>query len=192
MSLAYDVFGPIVTPAPAHTPEPKYGRASALWTAERIDTLKKLWAENWSATEIAKVLGCFGHCRDGGRSAVCGKLSRMGLMRVRMIKPPAPKPERKKPSLNFRQPPALHTTEAERLDQAAAAFEATDLPAELAPNAKPLLALADNECRWPVRGDGAGMMFCAEQRAPFGDERAGCFPYCARHVGLAYTSRPAA
>lgn len=43
------------------------------WTDERIETLKKLWSEGKSASEIADVLG------DVTRNAVIGKAHRLGL-----------------------------------------------------------------------------------------------------------------
>ncbi len=49
------------------------------WTEDRIATLRKLWAEGLSAREIAKALGGFEHCRDGGRNAVIGKIHRVVL-----------------------------------------------------------------------------------------------------------------
>jgi len=49
------------------------------WTDERTGLLKKLWADGFSASQIAGELGGFGDCADGGRSAVCGKISRLGL-----------------------------------------------------------------------------------------------------------------
>jgi GcrA cell cycle regulator len=45
-----------------------------IWNDERIEVLKKLWAEGLSASQIA--------CRIGGgcsRSAICGKVHRLGL-----------------------------------------------------------------------------------------------------------------
>lgn len=48
------------------------------WPEENIATLRRLWAEGLSASQIAKVLG-------GGmsRSAVCGKVWRLGLEKRR-------------------------------------------------------------------------------------------------------------
>lgn len=52
------------------------------WTDADVATLKRLHAEGLSGSEIAAAMGCFTHCKDGGRSAVCGKLHRLGLRRV--------------------------------------------------------------------------------------------------------------
>lgn len=43
------------------------------WTPERIDRLKQLWADGYSASEIARTLG------GTTRNAVIGKRSRLGL-----------------------------------------------------------------------------------------------------------------
>lgn len=50
------------------------------WTEERVAELRRLWAEGWSAGNIAKRLGGFEHTRDGGRRAVMGKANRLGLL----------------------------------------------------------------------------------------------------------------
>jgi GcrA cell cycle regulator len=58
--------------------------SSMSWDAKDIVRLKKLWAVGQSAAQIARRLGC-------SRSAVCGKLNRLGLKRGR--KPPTAKPK---------------------------------------------------------------------------------------------------
>lgn len=45
-----------------------------MWTEERVSTLRKLWAEGLSASEIAKQLG------GVTRNAVIGKVHRLGLV----------------------------------------------------------------------------------------------------------------
>src|SRR5688572_27513766 len=47
---------------------------TTVWTAERIETLKALWAERKSAAEIARLLGC-----GLTRNAVFGKVHRLDL-----------------------------------------------------------------------------------------------------------------
>ena len=51
----------------------------SVWTLERVDRLKQLWADGLSASDIARSMGCFSHCDDGGRHAVIGKVHRLGL-----------------------------------------------------------------------------------------------------------------
>ena len=43
------------------------------WTDDRVEILKKLWAEGLSASQIARELG------DVTRNAVIGKVHRLGL-----------------------------------------------------------------------------------------------------------------
>lgn len=45
-----------------------------MWTDERVDTLKSLWTEGLSASQIARVLG-----EGVTRNAVIGKVHRLGL-----------------------------------------------------------------------------------------------------------------
>jgi hypothetical protein len=57
------------------------------WTAQRMDTLRTMWNEGKSSTQISEALG------DVSRNAVMGKVDRMGLMRsalhnMRMAKTP--------------------------------------------------------------------------------------------------------
>ena len=55
------------------------------WTDERIARLARLWSEGISAAGIARALG------DGiSRSAVLGKLQRLGLLKSRRPAPPRP------------------------------------------------------------------------------------------------------
>ena len=54
-----------------------------MWNSDTEELLKKLWFYGQSAGQIADKLGC-------SRSAVCGKLQRLGLTRAR--KPPTSKP----------------------------------------------------------------------------------------------------
>jgi GcrA cell cycle regulator len=54
----------------------KFNKAGAdmTWNDERVETLKKLWSEGLSASQIANRLG-----RDLSRNAVIGKVHRLGL-----------------------------------------------------------------------------------------------------------------
>lgn len=50
--------------------------ASETWTEENIETLKRMYAENYSMSEIARKLGCT-------RNAVSGKIMRLDLYHTR-------------------------------------------------------------------------------------------------------------
>ena len=49
------------------------------WTDERIETLKKLWSDGLSASQIATALGGI------TRNAVIGKVHRLGLVGPRQV-----------------------------------------------------------------------------------------------------------
>ena len=70
------------------------------WTDGRVEALKKFWADGLaaSASEVAKKLGGFEHCDDGGRSAVLGKIHRLGLA-PRAKTPPRPLSRKQKQAL---------------------------------------------------------------------------------------------
>ena len=63
------------------------------WTDERVETLKKMWNEGQSASQIAKELG------GVTRNAVIGKVHRLGLSNRTGVAPqPAPAPQQAAPS----------------------------------------------------------------------------------------------
>lgn len=67
------------------------GKAAMSWTDERVETLKRMWAEGQSASAIAKELG------GVTRNAVIGKVHRLGLSNrgdepEAVAPPPPPEP----------------------------------------------------------------------------------------------------
>ena len=62
------------------------GKAVMSWTDERVETLKRMWAEGQSASSIAKELG------GVTRNAVIGKVHRLGLSNRNDDPEPAPAP----------------------------------------------------------------------------------------------------
>jgi len=97
------------------------------WTDERVETLKKMWAEGQSASQIAKELG------GVTRNAVIGKVHRLGLSN-RVGGPVAPET---KPAAPARPEPAA----APRAEAAAPRIvpqpEEELEPAQAAPRAEP-------------------------------------------------------
>ncbi|MEX5727535.1 GcrA cell cycle regulator [Rhodovulum iodosum] len=83
------------------------------WTEERVETLKRMWAEGQSASQIAKELG------GVTRNAVIGKVHRLGLSNRAgaapaaaspAAKPAAPAPAKDKPAARAEEPaPAAET-----------------------------------------------------------------------------------
>ncbi|MHA3915278.1 GcrA family cell cycle regulator [Halovulum sp. GXIMD14793] len=71
------------------------------WTDERVETLKTMWNEGKSASQIAKELG------GVTRNAVIGKVHRLGLSnRTTAAKAPAKEPAKAKPAPKAKAKPA--------------------------------------------------------------------------------------
>jgi GcrA cell cycle regulator len=160
----------------------------AFWTDERIAVLRKMRADDESATVIGHELGC-------SRSAVLGKCRRVGLSTPappRLPRSPAgPRPQR---TSKFRsnlparyssgEPDEAPTFKADGVDGAPAP-EDLEIPVEqrrsmLGPPHSPHPEIGPRECRFPV-GDpkDAVFFFCGAQG--YRDE-----PYCVHHCRRAF------
>ncbi|MFN3835324.1 MAG: GcrA family cell cycle regulator [Glycocaulis sp.] len=154
------------------------------WTDERVETLKKLWADGLSASQIAKQLG------GVTRNAVIGKVHRLGLSGRAAPTPPTRRVA--PPKLAPRVRPASNTT-ASRSKPATANGAAvpalrpvTPVQAPVEPERLPsgefatVLTLREGMCKWPV-GDPAdpSFRFCGRKTSA-GDA------YCEAHAQLAY------
>jgi GcrA cell cycle regulator len=145
------------------------------WTDERIDTLRKLWLDGLSASQIATTLG------GVTRNAVIGKVHRMGLSGRATPSQPArtifkqPRPVR---------PPAAATPVVRRVaaPQTPAQMVASPLrePEIMERGSATVLTLGAHMCKWPI-GDPStdDFTFCGRRN---GDEG----PYCVEHAKLAY------
>ena len=151
------------------------------WNDERIERLKTLWADGWSAAQIANDLG------DVSRSGVLGKVHRLGLSsRTKLNRRPLPAPARVAPDFKSGLPLSaarLRATAFPRYFEPAAPY--TQLPLPLIPPAerKSILDLEDNDCRFPCSGDAKPHMFC-------GREKVKGAPYCEPHMRIAYVPVP--
>lgn len=157
------------------------------WTEDRVETLKKLWADGLSASQIAKQLG------GVTRNAVIGKVHRLGLSGraapsrparraaprpsvARPSKPAAPavaKPAAKKPA----------TPATPRIVREVAPVETPEpLEARRLENGEyaTVLTLREGMCKWPI-GDPAGaeFRFCGHSTKPGS-------AYCEAHAAQAY------
>ncbi|MEM0985998.1 MAG: GcrA family cell cycle regulator [Pseudomonadota bacterium] len=148
------------------------------WTEDRVEVLKKLWAEGHSASQIAKELG------GVTRNAVIGKVHRLGLSGratpSRPVKRP-PRLARPKPrvmpdgTVSAPKPftaPGVSVAlreEVEKLDP---------LPLENGDTAT-VLTIRDSMCKWPI-GDPADPKFA------FCGRKACSGPYCAEHAKVAF------
>jgi GcrA cell cycle regulator len=144
------------------------------WTDERVESLKKLWIEGLSASQIAKQLG------GVTRNAVIGKVHRLGLAGRATPSRPAKRPR-----------PASRPRLASSSSNAVARPRMAPAPyLALVPQLEPLkaddgsvttvLTLSDTVCKWPI-GDPTETTFAFCGR---GAGQAG--PYCADHAALAF------
>lgn len=151
------------------------------WTDERVERLKKLWSDGYSASQIASELG------GVTRNAVIGKVHRLGLSgRAKAPSTPAPRPRKMRSS-----PSSLRTLHPVSRGATALAVEpvreAAPLPAlqaeaEVLPMGQrcSILELNESTCRWPIGDPGReGFAFC-------GGKSAVGNPYCAYHARIAY------
>jgi len=102
------------------------------WTEERVETLKRMWSEGQSASQIAKELG------GVTRNAVIGKVHRLGLSNRAGAAPAKPAPK-EKPDARPETRPEASAPEAVSEDSAADKKPAAPTPAP-APSAPPAAA----------------------------------------------------
>ncbi len=151
------------------------------WTDERVELLKKLWAEGLSASQIAGRLG------GVTRNAVIGKVHRLGLSgRATSSRSSSPRPRRTHvPRANRRR----------RLCSGRAAMSRSSLNTRRSSISRPqplqelviplherasILTLKEAMCRWPIGDPGEPEFhFC-------GRKRCGTLPYCEHHARMAY------
>ena len=147
------------------------------WTDERVELLKKLWADGLSASQIAGELGGI------TRNAVIGKVHRLGLS-GRAKSPSSSAPRVRKPRSHMMR---VSRTSMRGNTALALAFEMEPEPEpELIENIIPigqrrtLLELNEDTCRWPI-GDPASaeFFFC-------GGKPLTGLPYCSYHSRVAY------
>ena len=178
------------------------------WTDERVETLKRMWNEGQSASQIAKELG------GVTRNAVIGKVHRLGLSnrstgaaapapetkakaapaKARPEEAPAPAEEPEEPRTVSAEPPPIPMSAARRaIIPAGQPLPPQPSANEISPEALAkvnevekhakklsLMELTERTCKWPV-GDPAteAFWFCG---LPV---QAGK-PYCEAHVGVAF------
>jgi len=137
------------------------------WNDERTATLRKLWLEGLSASQVARQLG------GVSRSAVIGKVHRLGIT-VRDV-PSRPRAStrtagRAQPrSRPVREPAAATPRPALRLVELA----------EMTPTST-ILALSTHSCRWPIGNpDANDFGFCGREKTARGS-------YCDDHARGAF------
>lgn len=152
---------------------------SNFWTAERVELLKKAWADGFSASQIAEQVGA------RSRNSVIGKVHRLKLpsrekqnvprvprrRKPKDLAPNAPKHPWRDLSVPRVKPPT--PVPVQPVQPVEASME----------NRRTILTLKHGECRWPHGDprDKENFWFCGESQAP---ER----PYCWKHCGMAYAN----
>ena len=174
------------------------------WTDDRVETLKKMWGEGQSASQIAKELG------GVTRNAVIGKVHRLGLSnratsssttkaepKAKAKAEPkakaAPKEERPEPKTESAAPPKPNLPARKQIIPAGQPLPPQPSANEISPEALAkvnevekkskkisLMELTERTCKWPV-GDPAtdDFWFCG---LPVQQGK----PYCEAHVGVAF------
>ena len=170
------------------------GAEKAPWTEDRVETLKKLWADGLSASQIAGKLGM-----GVTRNAVIGKVHRLNLAgRVNTPRNQSPRTTRKtagetqaSPQRGPSRPTMPPTAGATALKTYAQPHHNPRLaplpepkPLRLVESSKDgritILHLSDKTCKWPI-GDPQHDEFCFCGHGP----REGS-PYCEYHARMAY------
>jgi GcrA cell cycle regulator len=145
------------------------------WTDERVELLKKLWADGLSASQIAAELGGI------TRNAVIGKVHRLGLSgRAKSPSSSAPRPRKARSSghmLRVQRPQMRGNTALAYDYQEEPEPELIEIPIE---QRKTLLQLTEKTCHWPVGDPGSTEFFFC------GGESAEDKPYCTFHSRVAF------
>jgi GcrA cell cycle regulator len=160
------------------------------WTEDRVETLKKLWTEGLSASQIAKHLG------GVTRNAVIGKVHRLGLAGraapsrpIKRISVPIARP---RPTLSDQ---AVAAAKAARVVDKAREEASIDTAEPAPPIVKPVkprprptrdgeiigvLQLGAHMCKWPIGDPGdVDFGFC-------GSHCDGSAVYCEEHAAIAF------
>jgi GcrA cell cycle regulator len=161
------------------------------WTEDRVELLKKLWADGLSASQIAGRLG------GVTRNAVIGKVHRLGLAgRATTSRSRTPRPRNRISHLPLRPTRVQYRTQgntalkpvfmpeerpAVALTVVPSVVRELEVPAALRVD---LLDLRECMCRWPI-GDpqDESFHFCGRQKAVG-------ISYCGHHAQVAF--QPAA
>jgi GcrA cell cycle regulator len=151
------------------------------WNDERVETLKKLWAEGLSASQIAGRLG------GVTRNAVIGKVHRLGLagrattsrMKSHRVRPRSANAVKRiaKPRFAMLGNPAVRALYHPEAEPFVPTVEELDIPLA---ERRTIQTLTECNCRWPI-GDPqhADFHFCNRNKAPG-------LPYCEFHARRAF------
>src|SRR3990167_3504199 len=149
------------------------------WTDERVELLKKLWAEGLSASQIAGRLGSV------TRNAVIGKVHRLGLSgrattsRMKSHRPRPRMASKRMAKARFSPlgNPAFRALYQEQAEVYHPPVEELAIPLN---ERKTIQTLSECSCRWPI-GDPqlSDFHFCGKNKVPG-------LPYCEFHARRAF------
>ena len=145
------------------------------WNDERVNTLKKLWAEGHSASQIAKQLG------GVTRNAVIGKVHRLGLSgRATPSKPQRTTFKAPRPARAAVAAPSAPRRIAEPVSASQPVPPTPVRYVDERPGTATVLTLGAHMCKWPI-GDPSldNFTFCGRRSEETG-------PYCHEHASIAY------
>lgn len=148
------------------------------WTDERVELLKKLWAEGLSASQIAAELG------GVTRNAVIGKVHRLNLSGRAKSANSSPRPRKPRAPGGARRHVTVGNTALKAQPRAhpvarRAAIADPDVVVPISLRAS-ILSLTETTCKWPHGDPGTeGFNFCGH-RSKEGS------PYCDYHSRIAY------
>ncbi|MBQ8671259.1 MAG: global cell cycle regulator GcrA-like protein [Alphaproteobacteria bacterium] len=138
------------------------------WTEENIETLRKLWAQGLSASEIAKIMGIT-------KNAVVGKVHRLCLTaRQSPIKNKEVAEPEIKPIIEIVPQPIEEKKPVEEVKPI------VEKRYKKGPNNVKLMELDSHTCRWPI-GDPRDEDFCF-----CGKKVRSGKTYCDEHSAIAY------
>ena len=164
----------------------RYKSIKRRWTGERVTLLKEYWADGLTGWQIAKKIGGFEHCKDGGRGSVLAKVRKLGLENRRSAGNCGSRRPRKQPKRTRRNSGILSVRGNAVLDlfaDMAYTPPAEELVIPLKER-KTVDTLTETSCRWPI-GDvrQSDFHFCGRQKMT-------SLPYCEFHARRAYVPLP--
>lgn len=153
------------------------------WTEKRVERLKLLHKEGFSATVIAKKLG-----PDFTKGMVAGKIHRLGLTvtlakKARAIPEATPLSRQRALKRNSAQLFAPSAAPATIIVPRAVPRTPTPPVGVAVSNGIRIYDLRAGDCRWPLGDDRPAKFFCGAPVVPSKS-------WCEHHYGLAYGHRP--